>query len=174
MLNNALRCLVNRTTISIGDCPAADSLRDHDNAAGIRDNTEGISKITVKVIPCWTLSWIETRVTLFLEDNFQRGNHRLHKKFHLNCISLKGHGDRWDIWPIKIFAAQRLMAIVEETLTSGKYVSLFLILILYIYTIFKNYVTTHVFFEEIMQKLTIRENYASEEIKCTIFLLFFK
>ena len=33
---------------------------------------------------------------------------------------------------------------------------------------------THVFFEEITQKLTIRENYSSEEIKCTIFLLFFK
>ena len=33
---------------------------------------------------------------------------------------------------------------------------------------------THVFFKEIMQKLTIGENYASEEIKCTIFLLFFK
>ena len=37
-------------------------------------------------------------------------------------------------------------AIVEETLTSGKYVSLCLISILYIY-IYKNYVTTHVFIE---------------------------
>ena len=26
-----------------------------------------------KVIPCYTLSWMETRVALFLEDNFQRG-----------------------------------------------------------------------------------------------------
>ena len=29
-----------------------------------------------------------------------------------------------------------------------------------------NYVTTGVIFEEIMQKLANRENYASEEIKC--------
>ena len=29
--------------------------------------------------------------------------------------------------------------------------------------------TTSVFFEEIMQKLASRENYASEEIKCIIF-----
>ena len=33
--------------------------------------------------------------------------------------------------------------------------------------------TTGVFFEEITQKLASRENYATEEIKCTIFLLFF-
>ena len=38
----------------------------------------------------------------------------------------------------------------------------------------KNYVTTGIIFEEIMQKLASRENYASEEIKCTIFLLFFR
>ena len=35
---------------------------------------------------------------------------------------------------------------------------------IYIY-IKKNYVTTHIFFKEITQKLTIGENYASEEIK---------
>ena len=29
---------------------------------------------------------------------------------------------------------------------------------------------TYVFFKEIMQKLTIRENYASEENKCTLFV----
>ena len=34
--------------------------------------------------------------------------------------------------------------------------------------------TTSIIFEEITQKLASRENYASEEIKCTIFLLFFK
>ena len=34
--------------------------------------------------------------------------------------------------------------------------------------------TTHIFFEEKTQKLAIRENYASEEIKCTTFLVFFK
>ena len=34
--------------------------------------------------------------------------------------------------------------------------------------------TTGVIFEEIMQELTTRENYTSEEIKCTIFKLFFQ
>ena len=38
----------------------------------------------------------------------------------------------------------------------------------------KNYVTTAVIFEEVAEKLASRKNYASEEIKCTIFLLFFK
>ena len=31
--------------------------------------------------------------------------------------------------------------------------------------------TTHVYFKEIMQKLTIRENYESEENKCTLFVV---
>ena len=31
--------------------------------------------------------------------------------------------------------------------------------------------TTHVFFEEITQKQAIRENYASEENKCTLFFV---
>ena len=31
--------------------------------------------------------------------------------------------------------------------------------------------TTHIFFEEIMQKLAIRENYASEENKCSLFVV---
>ena len=31
--------------------------------------------------------------------------------------------------------------------------------------------TTHVFFEEIMQKQAIRENYASEEKKCTLIVV---
>ena len=35
-----------------------------------------------------------------------------------------------------------------------------------------NYVTTGIIFEGIMGKLATRENYASEEIKCTLFLLF--
>ena len=67
-----------------------------------------------------------------------------------------------------------LHSIVEETLTSGKYILVFLISILNIYIWnLKNYVTTVVFFEEITQKLRSIENYTSEEIKCTIFLLFF-
>ena len=60
-----------------------------------------------------------------------------------------------------------------ETLTSGKYVSLFQISILHIYKI-KKLRDDPLIFKEITQKLTIRENYASEEIKCTIFLLFLK
>ena len=31
--------------------------------------------------------------------------------------------------------------------------------------------TTHIFFEEITQKQAIRENYASEENKCTLFVV---
>ena len=55
-------------------------------------------------------------------------------------------------------------AIVEETLTSGKYISVFLISILKIYIWnLKNYVTTGVFFEKIMQKLASRENYVSRD-----------
>ena len=62
-------------------------LRDRDNAAGIGDNSAeiddnsadigdgaaGIVDIATNVIPCWTPSWMETGVTLFLEDKFQRG-----------------------------------------------------------------------------------------------------
>ena len=66
-------------------------------------------------------------------------------------------------------------SIVEETLTSGEYVSLFLISILNM-NIWnsKNYVTMGVIYKEKHKKLASRKNYASEEIKCTIFLLFFK
>ena len=54
------------------------------------------------------------------------------------------------------FVKMSIYAIVEETLTSGKYVSLFLISILYIYIYnFKNYVA---YFEE------IRKNWQSEKI----------
>ena len=55
-------------------------LRDRDNAAGIddnpaeiRDDAAGIIDITANVIICQTLSWMETGITLFLEDKFQRG-----------------------------------------------------------------------------------------------------
>ena len=64
----------------IGDRAAVDSLRDRDNAAGIGDNSAeigdgaaGIVDIAANVIPSQTPSWMETGVTLFLEDKFQRG-----------------------------------------------------------------------------------------------------
>ena len=61
-------------------------------------------------------------------------------------------------------------SIVEETLTSGEYVSLFLISLLNM-NIWnsKNYVTMGVIYKEKRKKLASRENYESEEIKCTIF-----
>ena len=57
MFNNVLWCLASRATI--GNCAAADRLRDCDNAAGIGDNSTeigdgatGIVVIAAKVIPC--------------------------------------------------------------------------------------------------------------------------
>ena len=83
MFNNVWRCLVSRATIGI-----ADRLWDRDNAAGIGansteigaysaeigdnsaeigddaaeigDDAAGIVNIAAKVIPCLTLSWMET------------------------------------------------------------------------------------------------------------------
>ena len=78
----------------IDDPAAADRLRDRDNATGIGDNSAeigdnpaeigynsaeigddavGIVDIAANVIPSQTLSRMETGVTLFLEDKFQRG-----------------------------------------------------------------------------------------------------
>ena len=75
---------------------AADRLRDRDNATGIGDNSAeigdnnteigynsaeigddagGIVNIAANVIPSQTPSRMETGVTLFLEDKFQRGTH---------------------------------------------------------------------------------------------------
>ena len=63
----------------IGDRVAADRLKDRDNVAGIGDNSAeigddaaGIVDITANVIPSQIPSWMETGVTLFLEDKFQR------------------------------------------------------------------------------------------------------
>ena len=74
--NNVL-CLASRATI--GDRAAADRLRDRGNAAEIGDNSTkksndaaGIVDISANVIPSLTPSWMETGVTLFLEDKFQR------------------------------------------------------------------------------------------------------
>ena len=85
MFNNVLWCLASRTTI--GDRAAADRLRDRDNATGIGDNSAeigdnsaeigddaaGIVDIAANVILSQTPPWMETGVTLFLEDKFQRG-----------------------------------------------------------------------------------------------------
>ena len=63
-----------------GDRAAAERLRDRDNAAGIGDNSAeigdgatGIVDIAVNVVLCWTPSWMETGVTLFLGEKFQKG-----------------------------------------------------------------------------------------------------
>ena len=60
----------------------AERLRDRNITAGIDDNSAeigdgaaGIVDIAANVIPCWTTSWIETGVTRFLEENFQRGSY---------------------------------------------------------------------------------------------------
>ena len=59
MFNNILSCLTSCATIGIGDCMAADRLRDRDNAAGIGNNSAeigngaaGIVDIAANVIPC--------------------------------------------------------------------------------------------------------------------------
>ena len=51
----------------------ADRLRDRDNSAEIGDGAAGIVDIAANVIPCWTPSGMETGVTLFQEEKFQRG-----------------------------------------------------------------------------------------------------
>ena len=50
MFDNVLRCLVSHVTI--GDCVAADHLRDRDNSAEIGNNAAWIGDITSKVITC--------------------------------------------------------------------------------------------------------------------------
>ena len=80
MFNNVLWCLASRATIGITASAAADRLRHRYNAAGIGNNSAeigddaaGIVDIAANVISCYTPSWMGTGVTLFLEDNFQRG-----------------------------------------------------------------------------------------------------
>ena len=80
MFNNVLWCLASRATISVAESAPADRLRDRDNSAEITDNSAeigdgaaGIVDIAVNVIPCWTPSQMETGVTLFLKEKFQRG-----------------------------------------------------------------------------------------------------
>ena len=53
-----------------------------DNSAGIGDGAAGIVDIAANMIPSLTPSWMETGVTLFLEDKFQRG----HWMAHLSLI----------------------------------------------------------------------------------------
>ena len=65
----------------------------------------------------------------------------------------------------------RSLPIVEETLTSGKYISLFLISNLYIYIKLKKLRDAPRKFWRNTQKLAIRENCASEENNCTLFVV---
>ena len=60
-------------------------------------------------------------------------------------------------------------AILEETLTSGEYVPNFNFK--YEYMKFEKLRDGQLIFEEITKKLAGRENYASEEIKFTIFFI---
>ena len=74
MFNNILWCLASRATI--GDRTNATGIGDNsaeigDNSAEIGDDAAGIINIAAKVITCWTPSWIDTGVTLFLEEKFQ-------------------------------------------------------------------------------------------------------
>ena len=57
-------------------------------AEEIGDDAAGIVDIAAKVTPCWTPSWMETGVTLFLEDKFQRGRHWYFIILTLNMQSL--------------------------------------------------------------------------------------
>ena len=79
MFNYVLWCLASRATI--GDCalPIATGIGDNsaeisDNLAEIGDDAAGIVDIAANVIPSQTPSWMETGVTLFLEDKFQMGS----------------------------------------------------------------------------------------------------
>ena len=81
MFNNILWCSASRATI--GDRANAAGISDNsaeigdnsaeigDDAAEIGDDAAGIVDIAAKVITCWTPSWMETGVTLFLEEKFQ-------------------------------------------------------------------------------------------------------
>ena len=76
MFNNVLWSLASRATIGVA---ASATVRPSiasgigDNSAEIGDDAAGIVDIAANVIPSQTPSWMETGVTLFLEDKFQRG-----------------------------------------------------------------------------------------------------
>ena len=71
MFSESRRCPLRDRGISagIGDNSAGIA----DDSAEIGDGAAGIVDIAANVIPCWTPSWMEIGVTLFLEDKFQRG-----------------------------------------------------------------------------------------------------
>ena len=83
MFNNVLWYLASRATNTV----VASAAADRESAAGIGDNSAeignnsaeigngaaGIVDTAANVIPCYTPSWMETGVTLFLEEKFQRG-----------------------------------------------------------------------------------------------------
>ena len=69
-------CDVSHATISITNRVTtswAIDTRNGNNAAGIGYYTKGIIDNAAKLILCQTSSWMKTGVTLFLEDNYQRG-----------------------------------------------------------------------------------------------------
>ena len=90
MFNSVLWCLASRATIGV---PASATARPPiasgigDNSAEIGDDAAGIVDIAANVIPCQTLSWMETGVTLFLEDKFQRGWAGLGKRPFVNAVA---------------------------------------------------------------------------------------
>ena len=68
MFNNILGCLVSCDKIGIAASATA--------RPPIADNAAVIGDIAANVMPCKTPSWMETGVTLLLEDNFQTGMER--------------------------------------------------------------------------------------------------
>ena len=85
---NDVLCLASHATIGVAASATADRLRDRDatgigdNSAEISDDAAEIIDIAANVILSQTPSWMETGVTLFLEDKFQRG-----------CNRVTNHGD---------------------------------------------------------------------------------
>ena len=90
MFNNVLWCLASRATIGVAASatarpPIASGIGDNSaeigdnpaeigyNSAEIGDDAAEIVDIAANVIPSQTPSRMETGVTLFLEDKFQRG-----------------------------------------------------------------------------------------------------
>ena len=102
-----------------------------------------------------------------LQERMPKSLQLLFNMFYFEKNNKKKYCTRRVSWHCSTF-----LAIMEETLTSGEYVPLFLISILNMNILnLKNYVTAGVFLMKITQKLASRENYASKEIKSTIFFI---
>ena len=128
----------------IGDRTAADRLRDRDNATGTGDNsaeigdysaeigdssaeidddTAGMVDISANVIPSQTPPWMETGVTLFLEDKFQRGPPPVHHPYDAGLMLIMFVHLQVQI--ISIGSAVSVIGLLwEKELTSERYVSL--------------------------------------------------